>query len=162
MYVPGAEENDAGPGGVPVIAAKELYDTAMPDPAGARLAAKLVSTKRIAFLAPPKVLLRKATAILLGLVASEFDRTLAEQLLRMEPAVSSVENLLLVAVPSTVSPDRVYAQGAVDPNEQPSAQSPVPPPPKAIGVFTPGPTDDGWRASPVRNDTKQAAAIPSK
>jgi hypothetical protein len=52
VYVEGTQESDGGPDDVPFFAAKELYETATPDPAGSQLAVRLVSTKRIVFRFP--------------------------------------------------------------------------------------------------------------
>lgn len=60
------------------------------------LTARLERTPQIRFRSPVAVTLREGTAILRGVVASEHDRELAEQLARLEPGVLQVQNELLV------------------------------------------------------------------
>jgi osmotically-inducible protein OsmY len=64
------------------------------------LSAVLTKPGRIQALAPLVVSMRAQTAILQGTVASDHDRDLAEQLVRLEPGVAQVENNLIVAPPA--------------------------------------------------------------
>jgi hypothetical protein len=61
------------------------------------LSARLERSSRIRFQSPVEVTMREGTATLRGVVASEHDRALAEQLARLEPGVFQVQNELSVA-----------------------------------------------------------------
>lgn len=86
---------------------------APPSRVSTELSALLMRPGRLQWVAPAQVTVRGDTAILQGVVATEHDRDLAEQLVRMEPGIAQVENLLTVG-PSAGNP----ASGA------PSASAP--------------------------------------
>jgi len=64
---------------------------------------QLVQRGRLQSLSPVVVSVRGETAILQGAVASQHDRDLAEQMVRLEPGVAQVDNMLTVGQPA-VSP----------------------------------------------------------
>ena len=76
-------------------------------PAESRLAERLRGVLRNRLRSPLDVSIKHETAILRGVVASEYDRTLAGHLARFEPGVRNVKNELTV-VPA---PSRPNAQG---------------------------------------------------
>ena len=106
--------------------AKKLYETASMDTLGATLAAELERAKRIGFQARPKVLVREGTAILLGEVMTEHDRVIAELVVRLEPKVSDVENLLTVARTDESATARAAAKGASNADGTPTPQNRTP------------------------------------
>jgi hypothetical protein len=141
----------AGGGGlnsIPVQAAKILYSTATMDPFGVTLAEKLEGSKRVAFQSPPKVLVRGGVVVLLGEVASEHDRVLAEEYLRLDPSVGEVENMLTLAGAATtfVAPSVAPAVTAA---EKPLRQ-PASPSPSRSTVPSLPPQNEGWRSSAVQ------------
>jgi hypothetical protein len=77
---------------------------------------------------PLAVKLQGQTAILEGEVATDHDRRVAEQLVRLEPGVWEVRNLLIVAAPPTRSP--ATASPAALPTRLPAGSS--------------RPASDGW------------------
>ena len=115
-----------GASAVPERAARELYATATMDPLGATLAAKLEGSKRIAFPVPLKVLFRGGGVILLGQVATEHDRELAEQYLRLDPSVSEVENLLTLAGTARSEPAPAAAPQRANPAQKTTPQPATP------------------------------------
>jgi hypothetical protein len=68
-----------------------------PSPSGTAIADRMKSLPALHFVSPPQVELVGRTATLRGTVASAHDRDLAEQVVRLEAAVSAVKNLLVVA-----------------------------------------------------------------
>jgi osmotically-inducible protein OsmY len=66
-----------------------------------QLTARLEKTGR--FRSAPQVLLENGVATLRGVVATDHDRVIAEQLVRLEPGVAEVRNELTLAWPSSVS-----------------------------------------------------------
>ena len=102
--------------------AKELYETATMDTLGATLAAKLERAKRIGFRTRPKVLVRDGRTILLGEVTTEHDCVIAELFLRLEPTVSEVDNLLIVASTAASATIPATVQGASNAGETPTLQ----------------------------------------
>jgi hypothetical protein len=71
-----------------------------PAPAPSRisdtLTARLQKSKRLEFVSPPQVAMSGRTAILTGEVATDHDRSLAEQVVLLEAGVSQVQNNLTV------------------------------------------------------------------
>ena len=57
----------------------------------------MANVKRIQFRGPMQISIAQRTATLRGAVASEYDRMLAEQLIRLEPGIRQVQNELTVA-----------------------------------------------------------------
>jgi len=105
------------------------------------LTARLERTSRIRFQSPVAVTLREGTAILQGVVGSEHDRELAEQLVRLEPGVLQVQNELLVLSASTENTPRSLPGPGVATRAATSAgQGPQ--------VPAPAGSDQPWRASP--------------
>ncbi len=77
------------------------------------LSARLERSSRIRVQSPVEVTLREGTATLKGVVASEHDRALAEQLARLEPGVFQVQNELSVApAPSGEAPPQASSSAA--------------------------------------------------
>lgn len=69
-------------------------------PSSVRLAAKLSrqlsASPRIERISPIQVQIQGQTAVLNGVVASQYDRRVAEQVVRLEPAISDVRNNLTI------------------------------------------------------------------
>jgi len=57
-----------------------------------------------------EVTIEGETAVLRGVVATEHDRRIAEQVARLEPGIRRVENLLTVAPPAASPSDRPATQ----------------------------------------------------
>ncbi len=70
------------------------------DRIGAKLARQLTASPRIQKSTPIQVEVKGQTAILRGTVASEHDRRVAEQAVRMEAGIWNVQNKLVVGPPS--------------------------------------------------------------
>jgi hypothetical protein len=70
------------------------------------IAQHLTNLPSIHWSLPARVELQGGTAILRGVVATEHERDLAELVLRLDPTVDQVENLLLVAPSRAESPKR--------------------------------------------------------
>lgn len=62
------------------------------------LAQRLSSSRRIQTVSPMEVVIQGRTATLRGVVASDYDRALAEQVARLEAGIGQVRNELVVAV----------------------------------------------------------------
>lgn len=108
------------------------------------LTARLERASRVRFQSPVAVTLREGTAILQGVVASEHDRELAEQLARLEPGVLQVQNeLVVVAAGESAGPgsERAVAAPASSASGPAPAASARPAAPAATSAEGP------WRAS---------------
>ncbi|NUQ62405.1 MAG: BON domain-containing protein [Pirellulales bacterium] len=70
------------------------------DRTGARLSRQLTASPRIERLSPIQVQVQGQTAILRGAVASDYDRRVAEQVVRMEAGIRDVRNELTVPRPA--------------------------------------------------------------
>ncbi len=73
------------------------------DQRGIALTRALARTSRVRVIAPVEVAVEGQTAILRGTVASQHDRVLAEQLVRLEPGIWNVKNELVVEGSSDAS-----------------------------------------------------------
>jgi osmotically-inducible protein OsmY len=80
------------------------FDYTPPPPAqlGSTVAARLEDCTRIRLRSPVEVSMEGTTAVLRGVVATEHDRVMAEQLARLEPGIWKVQNELTVAPPPAV------------------------------------------------------------
>jgi len=70
------------------------------------LTARLEKSARLQRLSPVQVSLEQGTAILRGTVATDHDRDLAEQVVRLEPGVTAVRNELKVGTAAGTPPTR--------------------------------------------------------
>ena len=76
-----------------------------PESTSEKLSTSLVRRlKKFQAQAPIQVEVRGRTAILRGVVTTEHDRVLAEQMARLEPGIEAVKNEVVVAVPTSPSP----------------------------------------------------------
>lgn len=87
-----------------------------------KLTARLEKVSRIQFRTAPQVLVENGTAILRGSVATEHDRVLAEQLVRLEAGISGVKNeLTLPSAPASPSAPEKPSSAARPPQVPQSA-----------------------------------------
>lgn len=79
------------------------FSVARPAPAqlSSRLAQRLEKSSWLDAQSPIEVAFEQGTAILRGVVATEHDRALAEQMARLEPGIRQVQNQLTVSQPTT-------------------------------------------------------------
>ena len=139
---PGGSGENAGRGGRTSrevrISLRVAFDFPQPRPTtlGTKLAQRLTASARIETFSPVTVVVRDGTATLRGVVATDHDRDLCEQLARLEAGVWEVQNELVVAVP-------------------PAPETLVPP--AEAGPATPGqpaaeekPADDSPAGNPVQ------------
>ncbi len=82
------------------------------DPFTNRIAAVLERTTRIKKLSPIRVDVANETAILRGRVATQQDRELAENLVRLEPGIWDVKNELVVEESAHVAAANARPAGA--------------------------------------------------
>jgi len=91
------------------------------------LAKRLGTTHGLKSRKPIQVVVEGSTAVLQGEVETEHDRSLAEQVARLEPGVWAVRNELNVARPTPGrSGDRSAVRRSPDPNSPPSLGNPSP------------------------------------
>jgi len=83
------------------------------------LAQRLSNSRRVQVVSPVEVVIQGRTATLRGVVATQYDRALAEQLARLEAGIGQVRNELVVAVapaePELPAPDAAPAEPPVPP-----------------------------------------------
>ena len=83
------------------------------------LAQRLSNCRRVQVVSPVEVVIQGRTATLRGVVATQYDRALAEQLARLEAGIGQVRNELVVAVapaePELPAPDAAGAEPPVPP-----------------------------------------------
>ena len=99
------------------------HPVAAPSAVSTALARRLLDSRRVQVVGPLEVVIQGRTATLRGVVATHYDRALAEQLARLEVGIWQVQNELAVAV----APDGPEAPVADESAEQPSAPSLVAP-----------------------------------
>ena len=90
-----------------------------PTRVGTELSRRLSSSRRIQSVSPVEVVVQGRTATLRGVVATNYDRALSEQLARLEPGIAQVKNELVVAVapaePELSAPDGSAVEASVAP-----------------------------------------------
>lgn len=96
--------------------------------ASTALTALLARTERIRAVSPVKILVQDGTATLRGVVATDHDRDLVEQLARLEAGIWEVKNELVVAARPAATDNPLPAEPAANrPEETPAADSPTEP-----------------------------------
>ena len=90
------------------------------------LAQRLSRSRRVQTVSPVEVVIQGRTATLRGVVATGYDRALAEQLARLEPGIGQVRNELVVAVtpaePELPAPGEAPAQPLAAPMAAPPSE----------------------------------------
>lgn len=117
------------------------------------LTARLERSGRIRFQSPVAVALREGTAILQGVVASEHDRELAEQLARLEPGVLQVQNELVV-LPAGASTGPAPPATPAGPASLASGSALVAPASAAPAAAAASRWEGSWRASPALSNSE--------
>lgn len=117
------------------------------------LTARLERSGRIRFQSPVAVALREGTAILQGVVASEHDRELAEQLARLEPGVLQVQNELVV-LPAGASTGPALPATPAGPARLASGSALAAPALAAPAAAAASRWEGSWRASPAPSNSE--------